>query len=454
MVLDVLCFGIFVLALFYFGIRKSWNVRSEDSYLVANRNASIFALTATLVMTEFNTATLISFSSLGYLVGKWALWLPCIFLIGLLFYALTVAKKWKGFNGLSVASYFSTRYGRDVGVLASIALFVAMAGFSAVYVKSLSLLFAPLFPHLSQWFLSGVLVAFVLLMVVRGGLISIIRTDVFSFIVILVFFPLMAYFAYKNGGTIGEPIIGEKLILPPKFIISLTVLTMFTYILAPWYGQKIFSARSKQTAYLSVIFAALLVFALYALAVMTTWFFRKNGGVAPSAEQALPLAMSLVLPSGLKGLGYGVLFAASATTLSGVWSAMSALIIGDFFQKERSENYRRSMFLTLGFSLLSFVLANVLVDRIFDKLILANIPVAALSFALLAGFYWKKTSRVGVYASMIVGWGVGIFSYLYFGEGGGYTWYWAMWGIPATFLSGISCSLLFPNKLKVSCPLQ
>ncbi|NGX38516.1 MAG: hypothetical protein K1000chlam2_01690, partial [Chlamydiae bacterium] len=279
----------------------------------------------------------------------------------------------------------------------------------------------------------------------RGWLFSIIRTYVFSFCVILCFFPLMAFFAFKTSITEPVQIAHANAILPSRFIISLIVLTMFTYILAPWYGQKIFAARTQKTAFLSVIFAAVLVFLLYGLAVMSTWFFRENGGVAFSAQEALPMMMARVLPVGLKGLGYGILFAASATTLSGVWSAMGTLIVGDFLKK--GAGHTRSIIVCLA--LISFVLANTLVDQVFDKLILANIPIAALSFALLAGFYWKKTSRFGAYASIIVGWAFGIVSYFHFGEAGGYTWYWAVLGIPAIFITGIFASILIPNKQKL-----
>jgi len=446
MFLDFLFAGLFLGGLYFFGTYKSEKVQTESTYLLADRKTGLFPLIATLVMTEFNTATLISFSSLGYLAGKWALSMPMIFLIGLLFYAVSVAKKWKGFDGISVASYFSKRFGRDVGIITSIALLVAMAGFSATYVKSLYLLFSPFFPAIGPWILSGVLVASVLVMMLRGGLFSIIRTDIFSFVIVLCFFPLIAFFAYKT--PIGTPhvFVDGTSILPLRFVVSLVVLTMFTYILAPWYGQKIFAARSKNIAFLSVIFAAIIVFALYGLAVLSTYFLRKNGAEIANPEQSFPMVMMLTLPSGLKGLGYALLFAASATTLSGVWSAMCSLIVGDFFPVEGKENYKRSMGLTLCFALLSFFLANVLVDKVLDKLILANIPVAALSFALLAGFYWKRTSRFGVYLSMIVGWGWGIGCYLYFGQAGGYTWYWAMGGIPATFITGILGSLLVPNK--------
>ena len=84
-------------------------------------------------------------------------------------------------------------------------------------------------------------------------------------------------------------------------------------------------------------------------------------------------------------------------------------------------------------------------SNILDRLILANIPVAALAFALLAGFHWKRASTAGAWASMVVGisWGIGCFVLV--GEAGGYTWPWAMYGIPLVLVVGIVASLLRPN---------
>ena len=158
---------------------------------------------------------------------------------------------------------------------------------------------------------------------------------------------------------------------------------------------------------------------------------------------ALPHLIDRCLPSGVKGFAYALLFATSATTLTGVWSAMSAMWIGDFSKKKPDASCKRSVKITLLFAAISFVLANTLVDKVFDKLILANIPVAALSFGLLAGFHWKKASRPGVIASIAMGVLCGAGAYWYFGEEGGYTWYWAVLGIPLTFLTGTVVSLRY-----------
>ena len=112
--MNLLLFCLVFAVIILYSRRASRQVNTTDDYLLAGRHTKLFPLVATLVMTGFNTSTLLSFSSMGYLAGYWALTLPLVFLFGLLFYAISVAKKWKGFNGLSVAHYFAERYGRDM----------------------------------------------------------------------------------------------------------------------------------------------------------------------------------------------------------------------------------------------------------------------------------------------------------------------------------------------------
>ncbi len=426
------------------GIAKNRKIQSEESYLFAERKCGLFGLTCTLIMTELNTATLLAFAGLGYVVGLRALFLPLIFLIGLVFYGLSVAKKYKELNASSVTALLRERYGKPFAQLASIFLIGSMMGFTATYVKSVTLIFSPVFPMWNRWILSGSLVLIILLMTLRGGLIAIIRTDITSFLLICLIFPLFLFYT-KQGAGVSE-IQSLPDLLPYRFIISLVILTMFTYILAPWYGQKMFSAKSKRVAFSAVILAAIFVFTFYGIGVLSTAYLKASGIVISSPDMAIPAIINLYFPAGFKGIAYATLFMISGTTLAGVWSAMSSMVITDFGRS--SINYRQGLLLTLLFAAISYVLGNTLVDKILDKLILANIPVAALSFALLAGFYWKKASTTGAILSSIVGFSWGLFSFLYFGEEGLYTWYWALWGIPLIFGSGILGSFLSPSKIK------
>lgn len=451
--LDLSAFAALLLLMAGAGWRQT---STAASFAVASRDLTLFPLVATLVMTEFNTSTLLAFAAAGYGAGPMALALPAVFLVGLLFYTVTVARAWKRFDRLSVAELFTVRYSKGVGRTASLLLLLAMTGFTATYVKSLTLLFAPLAP---AWLpvpaLSALLSIVVLLAVLPGGLVSIVRADVVAFLATVVLLPLLLVLGMKQSalhGGLASVFPATQLgvhpaaqwnstALPMRFVSTLMVITCFTYIAAPWYGQKIFAARSTKVAFRAVGISAVLVFLLYGAVVLAAAHLRAAQPPLADAQLAVPTMVLVWLPAGLRGFAYAVLFGAALTTLAGVWSAMAAMIAADFGGPRLATVPSQRALLVL-FAISSWLGATFLVDQILDRLILANIPVAALSFALLAGFHWPRATTAGAWASMVVGvaWGVGC--YVVVGEAGGYTWPWAMYGIPLIFATGIVTSLL------------
>lgn len=442
-VLDWVVFcSVFVIS-FAVSMYGSSAVQDEKMYLVNNGQTRFFPLVATLVMTEFNPSTLLSFAALGYLVGYWALWMPFIFLVGISFYALTVAAEWKKFDGMSVAAFFKERYTPFLATFASVCLLVSMLGFCATYLKSMSLVFQPLFPGFSLEMISFICCGLVVIGTIRGGLLSIIQVDIVSFLLTVLFFPLCFFFVLQKVPSFSiqdvlrvYPLEQVSSQLPFSFVVSLVVLCMFTYPLAPWYGQKMFAARTPKIAKQAALCSSVLVFILYSLAALSCALLRIYGVGVADAEQALPALFSQLVPSGLAGLGFALFFSAGMTTLAGVWSAMTTMCIADFLDLEEPGSTTRSVVITLVIACSSWSLAVNVVDGIFDHLILSNIPVFAMSFALLAGFYMPKADTLSATVSTIVGLVWGVFSYLYWGVEGGYTWYWVMWGVPLVFGSG------------------
>ncbi|MCH9630706.1 MAG: hypothetical protein S4CHLAM37_07100 [Chlamydiia bacterium] len=449
-ILDCFVFFLAIAILITSGSLRLKSVKSEEDYLFASRKSSFFALTCTLVMTEFNTSTLISFSGLGYLAGVRSLLMPAIFLIGLLFYTLVVSKKWRESNASSVSEIFSKKYSKTLGRVASIFLLLAMCGFNATYIKSLALLFAPMLPNISTHVIAIVFTILTLLMTLRGGLLAIIRTDILSFCLLVITVPLVClitYFKVKAGAAdvfTVENYQASAQLLPLKFVLSLVILTMFTYILAPWYAQKIFSAKNKKIAFFSCLTASFLVFILYGLCTLST-IYIKNSPMSHH-EISYPFIIKHLMPSGLRGLCYSVLFAAAATTLAGAFSAMSSMVINDFFTLRKEAPIYRGIYLTALFAAIACFLSISLVDNILNKLILSNIPVFALSYALIAAFYSRKATALGAYVSIFVGLTWGVFCFLYFGEAGLYTWKWSTWGLLLTFGSGHLTSLVSYRK--------
>lgn len=461
--LDIIVFGIVALLMLGLSFR---NARHGETFLFADRSVGFFPLVATLVMTEFNTATLLAFSAVGYVVGPRAIGLSAVFLIGLAWYTISVARKWKQFNGTSVAGWFSQRYGFALGRFAAVMLLVAMLGFSATYVKSLTLIVGPMLGGPEPWVLSGALCIALATVAMSGGLASIVRLDVIGFVLTCSLFPaLLAIGWLRHGGPLawsqhfeGQPYTADYWLgwsnpqLPWPFVLSLVVLTCMTYICSPWYGQKIFAARNDRVAVSAVAVASVIVFLLYASVQLGATLLPADVGELTDAQMAVPTMLNLWLPLGIRGLAYAILFAVATTTLAGVWSAMVAMLVTDF-GGPWSDSLVAQRVVTFVLATSSWLGANLVVDNILNRLILANIPIAALSFALLGGFHWKRTSRLGAWASILAGLIWGIFCFVYWGEAGGYTWYWAMYGVLLIFGVGATVSVLTPDKTTASSPL-
>lgn len=269
-----------------------------------------------------------------------------------------------------------------------------------------------------------------IVIVFEGGLISIIRIDVVSFWLILILYPLCLYYTWQMPFFTGASGAFSAISLPADYIVSLVVLTMFSYISAPWYAQKIMAAKGPKTAYWAVVWAAIIICLLYGCVVYISGLLGEKGYVLEYPDLSLPYIIRYALPAWTQGAAYAVLFAVGATTLAGVWSAMMTFLVR---KKTPDQNKyivpRQTILLTLLCSFCSLLGANLFVDNVLHKMILANIPVVAVSFSLLAGFYWRGASCVGAYASIATGiaWGIGC--YMFYGEGGGvyvavgYLWY-------------------------------
>ena len=448
--LDTLVFGLVLAGILIVGLVASRGVKSAKDWLVAGRSMGLLTLVGTLVMTELNTATMLAFSAQAYLVGPWALTLPLVFLVGLGTYTLLVAKRYKRLNATSVAELYGARFGPGLQRLASLCFLVAMLGFVATYVRSAELVFAPVLESwvgasLSPWLTSGVLVLLVLAVTLAGGLKAVAASDLAAFVVTLLGLPVLAWMGLRAVGgwsqvtTFYDGFAPGTERLPPRFVASLVLLTAFTYMASPWYGQRMFAAKDERTAFRGVGLSAVLVTGLYMAASVLAMCFRVQVPSLADAQTALPGAISAWAPSGLRGLGFAVLLAVVLSTMSSIWNTWVAMALTDLWAEI---SLPKSRWATVALALASWVLSNLLVDDILDNMILANVPIAALAFGLLGGLFWGGASRAGAWAATVAG-VIGALTCWAFVPL--YTWWWAVAAVPLSFVVGVFVSLLWPD---------
>jgi Na+/proline symporter len=226
--------------------------------------------------------------------------------------------------------------------------------------------------------------------------------------------------------------------MPEGMVTSLTIITMFTYILSPWYGQKLFAADNAKTAFYGVVIAGIFVTLFYGIAIFSTSQLAQLNIQHLTPDQALPYLFSHRFPMIIKGAGYALLFLIALTTIASLWNTIASIISVHCQQKISIQTNR---LITMLIAFLSFILANIFIDQIFNKMVLMNIPIASLSFGLLAGFYWRNCRIIAVVVSIIVGMTGGFGCYYIIGSDQ-YMWYWAIYIIPLQFFVGIITNLL------------
>ncbi|MEY8715462.1 sodium:solute symporter [Francisella philomiragia] len=407
-------------------------MNNSENYYTAGKSLGLFALTATLVMTELNISTLIGFSSLGYLYGFSALSLGIVFLVGLLFYSFSVAKKWKNFDAISVSEFFSQRYNPVFGLVVALCLLTAMAGFGANFIYSTTIYLQEIFPAYNHWLISGVACSLMLLFTIRDGLLVIVKIDKLSFLLSIVLFIYLGYSAYNaDASALGYINNAQIPTLPVSFSISLAILTAFTYILSPWYGQKIFAAKSKKVAFYAVLITSFIVSLIYLIAVYTT---AKYAGVISSTnpDEAFVYIVRNLFSKPMLVIFYLMMFMIALTTIAALWNTMASMC-SVHFQDNKSEH--KNIITVMIIAIFSYILANTFIDQVLDKMLLFNIPIAALAFSLLYGFYGSKANLLGAILSTVIGVISALCCYLIFNQDD-FVFYWASVCIPLSFMIG------------------
>ena len=421
-----------------YGLWVSRRVRTSLDYTVAGRQLGLFALVGTLVMTELNPSTMIWFGSISYSAGPRAAWLCLIFIVGLGSYGLLVARRWQRLRAVSIAEMFEARYSLGMRRAVSLCTTLILTLFSSGYLIATSKTFSsalglsPSGALVPGWITADrtlvwtalVISTTVLIFTWAGGLISVAFTDTASLIVTVVVLPLLAISALQYASP--EPLlhsyqaVDPDPVLPLHFIVTLNVVILLCYPLAPWYGQRMFAARNEKVALAAVGIATLATTLLYACGQVATILYHGHQPDLPDPDQAVGGAMNLFLGPGVRGLMLAMLFAVCQTTMSSIWNTTSAMVVQDFYkgwlrpQATDADQLRVGRKITLVLGVITLLLCMTLLGKLLVVInLFGNTLFAAMFFPCVFGFLWWKASRRASIVCLLLGWvlGVGIAVY-------------------------------------------
>jgi SSS family solute:Na+ symporter len=254
-----------------------------------------------------------------------------------------------------------------------------------------------------------------------GGLMTAIKSDIVAFIMIIIFIPILFLIGWNAAG--GFEALSQ--VFEPKFLslkpvwdiddfhfgIVLTWGFQVTllYIAAPWYGQRIFSAKNAKIAYNGMLINTILLAVLYGLVALTTMFSRVLMPNLDSAEQALPMLILNYTPPILQGLLLVTLLLVGMSTIIAVWNSAVSIVINDLFKrylvKDKSErfyiNASRVAFIIIGITTMLNGLS--FIGNILQSVIYLQVFTCMLAFPILAGIYWRRFNTKAAMISMLGG---------------------------------------------------
>ena len=141
----------------------------------------------------------------------------------------------------------------------------------------------------------------------------------------------------------------------------------------------------------------------------------------PKADMVGPLVISHLLGSGGSILVFIIIFCSLASSIDSLLAAISDLLTQDvyraqFHPKADEKKLKKvAMLITLGLGLLTWLVCLPRIGTLATVLFFAGPLVGSLIWPIITGLFWKKASSTGALLAMLLGSGIGLWSYFSIG---------------------------------------
>lgn len=428
-----------MVALGWWGMRRT---RDKSDYLVAGRRLGPFMYSGTMAAVVLGGASTIGGVGLGYTYGLSGAWMVGAIGAGIILLHAFFARRISRLRVYTVAQMLDLRYGGNSRAVSGLVMWGYTFMLTVPSTLAFSTVFSGLFdmPRAVAIILGG---AIVVTYSTLGGMWSVTLTDMAQFLIktfglLLILTPVAVWHA---GGLSGM----RESLGPDHFApFSIGGGTIATYFLIYALGiligqdiwQRVFTGRNDATVTGGGLGAGVycLVYAVAGALIGTSAAVLFPGLDNP--DDAFSLIVADTLPTGLAGLVLAAALSAVMSTASGALIACSAVTSTDLLPEVRrlwrraapsgtspdastapgtpegatggpAEGERdevasnRITTLVLGAGTIA---VSLLVDDVVAGLTVAyNILVGGLLVAILGGLVWRRGTRPGALASMLVG---------------------------------------------------
>jgi len=395
-------------------IFKTIGVRNRADFLVAGRSLPWPVLVFTLLSSWIGAGSLFAGGENAYKNGFAALWQPAGGWLGLIVIAM-IAGKVRRFAQFTVPDLLETRYNSAARVLATIAIVISNTVIASYQFKGGGDILHLIFPSLDRNTGMYIIAAFVIVFTAGAGMASIAYLDLaigsLVTVIVIVAVPILLHDA---GGwshvraslpATHFEVLGN---LSVSQAFGLLIPTMLLLVGNQGMYQKFFSARSEKDAryavYGWIVGTVVLETLLIGVAVIGSVSFHTD-----RPREIIPMSARLGLPPLIGAVLLGGIFAKVISTANNYLFSPATNLIHDVYERfiDQHASERRTLFVSRAIVVLLGVFALLQATQ-FESILNAAIYAytiygAAVTPAVMAVFFWKRTTASAAVTSILLG---------------------------------------------------
>jgi SSS family solute:Na+ symporter/sodium/proline symporter len=410
----ILTLSLVVVMLIAVTIYKSLSIENRSDFLVAGRKLPWGVLVFTLLSSWIGAGSLFAGGENAYNNGFAALWQPAGGWVGLLI-IWSIAPRVRRMAQFTIPDLLETRYNATARLMGTMAIIISYTVIASYQFIGGGDILHLIFPEVDRTTGMYITAAFVILFTAAAGMASVAYLDLVIGVLVsgTVLFAVPLLLADVGGWRAVRAALPEDRFTPlgPLSLdqaFGLLLPGMLLLIGNQGIYQKFFSARSERDARLSVagwiIGTLVLETLLIALAVIASAKFQIE-----KPREIIPAAARLGLPPIAGAVLLGGIFAKVISTANNYLFSPATNLIHDVYERfiDRNSPERRTLIVSrvVVVALGAFALLQAAHFESILKAALYAYTVygAAVTPAVLAVFYWKRTTTAGAIASIAVG---------------------------------------------------
>ncbi len=436
--IDYIVIAVYLSIMLLIGFYFSRFMKSSKDFFIGGNLVPWWVAGLSLYMTLFSAWTFTGAASFIYNTSWYGIlyllsW-PLSFFIG---FRLS-AKRWRRARISTPVEYVLTRFNKPTHLFFTIVLTLTSIYWPAHHLASLSKICAPtMFPNSMaaldmMIIVTGVIILFYTF---SGGYWAVCITDVIQFLilfaVILVLLPTI--FLTTNFGSVGDllhkipplkltHIVQGNTLFDKWYLIGIPFAFTFSYVTGG-NAQRFYSAKDEKAANkigwltFGLLLLGPILFGLPPLVGKVLWpdisMLDYFAGISKADENIYIAVVMKYLPAGMVGVFLSAMMAASMSSMSGGWNALSSIVSIDIYKTlfkvtaSETEVLLVGRITTIIIGLITISIALAIIHSAYGIFTISSIifgltglPVA---IPLLMGLLYKKMSRWSAISSVIAG---------------------------------------------------